>query len=269
MVDGACPSGRREMMRLKAVTFNIRCDYGQDGSNNFSFRKQYILKKIREEMPDVIGFQEVLPHVAAWLRDNLEGYCVIGCGREKDLSGEQATIAYRKDRLNLIAMDTFWISETPRVPGSRYEDQSTCPRTCTDAMFVETESGRVVRVLNTHLDHLGSGARVQGMKQIMAHLKNGCSFGDVPVLFMGDLNAEPDSPEIQMMKQEPEFVNVTEGIGATFHDYGRDAQTIDYMFQKGFAGCSRVYKWEEMENGVYLSDHYPVCAELEWDERER
>ena len=46
---------------LKLVTFNIRCDYDQDGANSFRFRKPVILKKLAEEKPDVICFQEVLP----------------------------------------------------------------------------------------------------------------------------------------------------------------------------------------------------------------
>ena len=56
---------------MKIVTFNIRCDFGQDGANNFEFRKPLILKRIAEEQPDVIGFQEGLPHVQKWLRENL------------------------------------------------------------------------------------------------------------------------------------------------------------------------------------------------------
>lgn len=41
---------------LKLVTFNIRCDYDQDGANSFRFRKPVILKKLAEEKPDVICF---------------------------------------------------------------------------------------------------------------------------------------------------------------------------------------------------------------------
>ena len=48
-----------------------------------------ILEKIRQEKPDIIGFQEVLPHVAAWLKENLTEYYIAGCGREKDLTGEK------------------------------------------------------------------------------------------------------------------------------------------------------------------------------------
>ena len=69
---------------LKLVTFNIRCDYDQDGANSFRFRKPVILKKLAEEKPDVICFQEVLPHVAAWLKENLTEYTVIGCGRSEE-----------------------------------------------------------------------------------------------------------------------------------------------------------------------------------------
>ena len=54
------------------------------------------------EQPDVICFQEVLPHVAVWLKESLWDYYVIGCGRSAALEDEQMAVAYRKDRLNLI-----------------------------------------------------------------------------------------------------------------------------------------------------------------------
>ena len=76
---------------MKLVTFNIRCDWGGDGNNNFCFRKPLILEKLRAEAPDAVCFQEVLPHVAAWLKEALEGYNVIGCGRTEALDDEQMT----------------------------------------------------------------------------------------------------------------------------------------------------------------------------------
>lgn len=63
---------------MRVVTFNIRCDYNQDEENSFQFRKPLILKKLKQEKPDIIGFQEVLPHVAEWLRDNLNEYYILG-----------------------------------------------------------------------------------------------------------------------------------------------------------------------------------------------
>ena len=148
---------------MKVVTFNIRCDYGQDGENNFCFRRPLILEKLRREQPDLICFQEVLPHVAAWLKGELADYYVIGCGRSETLEDEQMTVAYRKDRLNLIQMETFWLSDTPNVPGSRYPRQSICPRTAAEALFEDLSDKTVFRLINTHLDHECPEARAQGL----------------------------------------------------------------------------------------------------------
>lgn len=246
---------------MKLVTFNIRYDCGTDGINNFSCRKPFILETIAREQPDVIGFQEVLPHVALWLKENLTDYYVVGCPRCEDLTGEQVCIAFRPDKFNLMKMDTFWLSPTPYVPGSRYPEQSICPRTCTEVVLQELKSGKVFRMVNTHLDHEGSLARLLGAKQILAHLEQAKFFPNVPTVLVGDMNAEPGSPEMQLLSSH--FRNVTDGIGITFHNFNRDSQcTIDYIFIRGAMECGSVVKWNESREGVYLSDHYPIACEL-------
>lgn len=250
---------------MKIVTFNIRCDFEQDGRNNFCYRKPLILEKIQKEKPDIICFQEVLPHVARWLKEVLDEYYVIGCARSETLEDEQVSIAYRKDRLNLMKMDTYWLSETPWIPASRYPDQSICPRICTEAVLEDQETKQVFRVVNTHLDHEGPKARIQGLRQIMEKLEKERFFAEIPVILTGDMNAEPDSEEMAVMKEYP-FVNVTDGVGATYHDYmrGMPPVCIDYVFVKGKFVCQGVEKWTEEKEGVYLSDHYPVCVQLEF-----
>lgn len=247
---------------MKFVTFNIRCDYNQDGRNNFCFRKPLILEKLGQEKPDIICFQEVLPHVAVWLKAELAEYYVIGCGRSETLEDEQTAIAYRKDRLNLIQMETYWLSETPYTPASRYPDQSICPRICTEAIFEDLGTKQIFRVVNTHLDHEGSMARAQGLRQIMEKLSRSALFPDAPSIVTGDLNAEPNSTEMAVIKEYP-FTNVTSGIGITYHGYLRTENpcSIDYIFTRGFS-CESVEKWTDEKDGIFLSDHYPVCAVL-------
>ena len=167
---------------MKLVTFNIRCDYGQDGSNCFCFRKPGILAAFAREQADVYCFQEVLPHVAAWLKEALPEYTVVGCGRGENLDGERVILAFRKERFDLMKMDTFWLSPTPRVPGSRYPDQSICPRTCTEAVLYDLAENRVVRVMNTHLDHEGAPARQAGLEQILAYEETADFFAGVPTV---------------------------------------------------------------------------------------
>jgi endonuclease/exonuclease/phosphatase family metal-dependent hydrolase len=249
---------------MKLVTFNIRCDYGQDGENNFSFRKPIILDKISKESPDIICFQEVLPHVAAWLKENLKDYYVIGCGRDENLKDEQTTIAYKKLKFNLIDMEVFWLSETPKVPGSRYQNQSICPRVCTKALFLDTDTEEVFQVYNTHLDHIGSEARKLGLGQILKKIEQEESFVKAPVILTGDFNCLPDSPEMELLKEYPYLVDLTMKTGGTFHDYGKikEPVKIDYIIAQDNLECGSVNLWADCKDGVYLSDHYPVCVEI-------
>lgn len=250
------------MADIKIVTFNIRYDCGADGSNNFCFRKPLILEKLNKEKPDIICFQEVLPHVADWLEEALTEYYVAGCGRSETLEDEQVTIAYRRDRIKLLGLETFWLSDTPNVPGSRYPDQSICPRVCTEALFQEKEGRSIFRVANTHLDVDGLTARVRGLRQIMEKLENEKLFSDAPVIVTGDMNAEPDSEIAEVIRAYP-YKNVTEEIGITYHGFGKEAHpvSIDYILVKGLA-CEKTEKWTDERDGVFLSDHYPVCAVL-------
>lgn len=249
---------------MKVVTFNIRGDFGVDGANDFSFRKPLILEKLTAEKPDIIGFQEVLPHVADWLREALPDYCVVGCGREKELGGEQATVAFREDRFSLIAMQTFWLSPTPYEPGSRYAQQSWCPRTATELLLQQRATGRVLRVINTHLDHEGTLARQLGLTQILRHIDAVELFPDAPVVLMGDFNAPPDSEEMRTISAWPGYTSAAADVGPTFHDFMRAEHPtqIDYIYVRGGVTVASACKWTEARDGVYLSDHYPVCVEL-------
>lgn len=249
---------------MKLVTFNIRLDCGQDGKNNFCYRKPLILDKIRQEQPDILCFQEVLPHVAKWLRENLRDYYIIGCPRGKAFDDEQTCIAYRPDRFELLKMDSYWLSPTPYVPASRYPDQSPCPRICTEAIFHDLMENKVFRLLNTHLDHSGQEARKLGLQQIFLKLQQEKFFPGIPAILVGDMNAEPESEEILLVTGTHGWADLSTGIGETFHGFGNAAPVhIDYIFCDRTLSCTKIKKWTDCQNGVYLSDHYPISAEFE------
>ena len=252
---------------MKLVTFNIRYDTPGDGENCFCYRQPLILRAIAEKRPDILCFQEILPHVKSWLKDSLPDYYVVGCPRGEALDGEQGTIAFKKDRYQLLAMSTFWLSEAPTVPGSRYPDQSVCPRTCTDAVLMDENSGFVFRVMNTHLDHEGIKVRECGIRQILRHAATEPFFSNAPLILAGDFNAEPDSPEMKPLLEHSGLTILTRNIGVTYHGYGHAEHPtqIDYIVLQGPFYCIGIRKWTDEENGVYLSDHYPVCAEIRWD----
>lgn len=256
---------------LKITTFNIRCDCRLDGENNFEYRKPFILEKLERARPDIICFQEVLPHVACWLKAALTGYYVIGCGRDEALEGEQMTVAYRKENINLISMETFWLSPTPCVPGSRYEEQSPCPRVCTEAVFEDLSAKHVFRLVNLHLDHMGAMARILGLEQIIKKVEGADAFGGAPVILTGDFNAQPWDPELAQMNRRPGYRLITEQIGITYHGYTPEDTpgSIDHFYLRDGDICRlRVHsleKWEDRKGVLWLSDHYPVCATLSFE----
>ena len=204
--------------------------------------------------------------MARWLRDSLTDYTVIGCGRGRDLDGEEMTIAFKRNAFSLLEMHTFWLSETPQTPGSCYPDQSSCPRVCTQAVLREDAGGRILRVLNTHLDHVGQEARRRGLEQILAYVHRPGIFADTPAVLCGDFNAEPGDEEMQPIRTDAFFRSVTEDIGPTYHGFGMAERPvlIDYILVSGALSCLNVSRWHIIENGVYLSDHDPVAAELGW-----
>ncbi len=267
-MDTPAKQGRfhKQMSHLmKIVTFNIRCDFGQDDENRFDCRKPLILDAFRREPADILCFQELLPHTAKWVDEVLPDHIVLGCGREKDLSGERVAVAFRKSRFELVKLDTFWLSPTPLVPGSRYEEQSRCPRTCVDLILHDLKEKRLLRILNTHLDHEGVEARLAGLRQVLSYEAESVTFPNVPSILTGDFNAQPDSPELAPLRNNPEWHTPIPQDWETFHNYGRvKNNTIDYIYLKGALRSTTSGRWTDCKDGVYLSDHYPVWTELQY-----
>ena len=256
-------------MELKTWSFNVRSVYlGEDGVNSFLFRSGMILEKIASESPDLICFQEVIPPIREFLKRHLDGYDLFGHGRDADRGGEGVTIAVKRGLFELVSFESFWLSPTPNVPGSRYQNQSKCPRICPVAVFLSKE-GKLLRVVGVHLDHISDEARILGIKQITEYLA--AKQKELPcdaTVVLGDFNAKPASETMKWVDGNDVFplVEVTKESGPTFHWWGRlvpgsndEPRKIDYVYlDPASAKTARdltVYKDENC--GIYLSDHYP------------
>ncbi|MBR6558148.1 MAG: endonuclease/exonuclease/phosphatase family protein [Clostridia bacterium] len=256
---------------LKIVSYNLRCDYSHDGINSFVHRAGIILDTINREKPDVICAQEAVPNHVAFLRKNLSDYITIYNGRNTDFNGEGLALIIKKDRINLIALDFFWLSETPYMPGSRYPIQSRCPRICQVAMLQINGTDKVFYVYNNHLDHESDSARILGIKQVLERVKADNERMPFPLFILGDFNATPDSETIQYCyNYEPiALVDHTAHIPTTFHKFGtlNYDEKIDYIFTDNTTApkVKDVTVWDETINGIYLSDHYPVAMTVELD----
>lgn len=249
---------------MKIATWNMRFVYKDgDGINNFIHRAGMVNEKIVNEKPDIITFQEIVPESLNMLKRMLPEYDFFGHFKEADyVTGGGLYTAIRKDTFDIIALETFWLSETPYIPGTRYKNQSPVPRTCIMTMVRNKLTGELMRVFNVHLDHISDEARVLGIKCILEFIKDYNKKLKYPVILMGDFNSRPDGKAIELTNRE--FKDITGNIDITFHGYSGETEKIDYIFlSEEFNGrVNSVGVWDDVTDGIYLSDHYPVSAEI-------
>lgn len=260
--------------KIRLATFNTRFDNPADGVNRWKNRRQYIIEAINRRSPDIIGFQELDTAEGHRLEESLGGYCLVGCGRESDMTGSGCMIGYKKSAFDLIGLRNFWLSRTPRVAGTRYTGigQSIYPRMCTSALLQHRTTRGLVSVYNTQLDAAGSAAAVQGLSFIAETIKREHNPRVMSTVLMGTFNLLPGSrPTIELESKEGlGLVDLTKQLAceSTLHGFGKapkpgeKAKKVDYIYSDSNtargADCPEL--WRERYGEVYLSDHYPVSV---------
>ena len=253
------------IMKLKIVTYNLRSIWKGDGINGFIHRAGMIFDKINKELPDIIAFQEAIPEHINFLKTAFPQYHFTGHGREEGYDGEGVFTAILRETMMEVGNETVWISPTPYIIASKFEKQSGCSRACNITQVRNRKTGNLYRIFNIHLDHAFAEARVEGMKCVLDFVDRKNSELSVPTVILGDFNAEPGDEEIEIINNHGKYSDITAHIPYTFHNYGNMQTKIDYIYISDDIknNLKSVYIWDDVDNGIYLSDHYPVCAEFE------
>ena len=252
-------------MNIKIVTYNLRSVWKGDGINGFIHRAGMIFDKINKELPDIIAFQEAIPEHVNFLKTAFPMYHFTGHGRELGYDGEGVFTAILKETMMEVGNETVWISPTPYIIASKFEKQSACSRACHITQVRNRKNGNLYRIFNIHLDHEYEEARVEGIKCVLDFVDKKNSELKVPTVILGDFNAEPTHKPIAICNTHGEYTDITSHIPFTFHNYGREQTKIDYIYVDDTlkSRLQSVYIWDDVDNGIYLSDHYPICAEFE------
>ena len=250
---------------LTVMTFNIRYDNPND-RNPWKDRKGEVAQVINTA--DIIGLQEANKHQIDDLVPNLEGYAWFGVGREDGgNSGEHTCIFYRKDRIQLLQQDTFWLSETPATAGSRSWDSS-LPRIATWGKFKDKASCNEFYIFNTHFDHRGKVARSESAKLIVEKV------GEVPkgnpVIVMGDFNTRENSEPYKTLVSalgDARYLTGKPPIGPRVTSTSWTAlkdrpSPIDYIFVNSLVTVLQTENVTTTFRGLYPSDHLPVKARI-------
>ena len=220
---------------------------------------------IHDENPTVFGLQEACPDQQEYMTKNLPEYGFIGVGRDDGISkGEHMTIFWKKDEVEFIDGGTFWLSATPDTPSKGGDGQ--CFRTCTWAIFKCKDTGKKFAYFNTHLDHRGKVAQEEGLKTIVAKIK-ALVPENVPVFLSGDFNTRTDLPIYEPLKaimtDSRELATETDHRGTyTGFRVRENPVVVDHIFVRGAEVDKFQVLCDKNYGAPYISDHYPVAAEI-------
>lgn len=253
---------------VKVMTYNIRLNTPNDGENSWIHRSNFLTDQIRNTNASIVGVQEALPGQMKDIKRLMPKYDYIGIGRDFNSTGEYSAIFFRKDLYTVANANTFWLSNSPKKVSKDWD--AALPRICTYGLFTHKSSGIKIWVFNTHFDHVGAISRIESAKLIMEKIKE-VNKNNFPVILMGDLNVEPDNAVLSILELDmKDAFKLTQDISgpiATFNGFDTSKEPnrrIDYILvSKNIESNITKYKvLEELKDGRYPSDHFPVVIEL-------
>lgn len=184
---------QKQTSAVRVMSYNIRYGTANDGDNHWDKRKDFLIETIRAFDPDLLGTQETLGFQRDYLAAKLNGYDVLGVGRDdgKD-AGEMTALYYRRSRFEKLDGGHFWLSEMPDQPGSKSWDTSlTRMATWVKLRDRLQPKAKPIIFFNTHFDHRGNQARVESAKLIRRKIVEASK--TCRVIVTGDFNAGEDS----------------------------------------------------------------------------
>lgn len=248
----------------RVLTFNLLC--AGKGERAWEKRVPKVVKIIREADPDSFGVQEAHWEWMQALTENLPEYDYVGVGREDgDKDGEFSAVFYKKDKFTASESGNFWISETPEKPSKGWD--SACTRIATFVKLTDKADGSSYVHFNTHLDHVGRIAQINGAKMIQ---EKAASFGGVPVVCTGDFNVYQDSDCYNTMvsgnMKDARKLAPDSDECFTYHGFRPEEiqARIDFIFvDEATVRPLRFKVINKLVDGDFYSDHNAVYADIE------
>lgn len=258
---------------LNIMTFNIRYSTLRDSNNAWLYRKDNAASQIVFHETHILGVQEALHEQIVDLKERLPRYKYVGVGRDDGKTkGEYSAIFYDTTRLKVLESETFWLSETPSVSGSKSWDAA-ITRIVTWAKMKDLVTKKTFFVFNTHFDHIGKVARRESAKLLLAKVH--ALAGDFPAIITGDFNAQPDDEPIKVIVEstnplkllDTKALSITGHFGPTgtfngFKSKEVNDQPIDYIFLNRSMTVLQHATLSQTWGGLFSSDHFPVFARI-------
>ncbi|AWI09605.1 endonuclease/exonuclease/phosphatase family protein [Ereboglobus luteus] len=263
---------------VRVVSANVRHPVKADipGGNGWDARKELARDVLLAQDADIICFQEFNNPQYDYLKERLPGYEAFGFV-ERNTDGRKANMVfYSKKRFEKIAGDGAFLSPTPDVYRSKFEESATASSfTC--VRLKDRLTGRELIVWNTHFDYKYPAGREKQAGALVEQMKKHPP--GIPQIITGDLNCDAGTRPVKILKAAG-FIETYATIhgpsdpGYTFHAFeghsrGKPGGKVDFVFcnDRLRPTAAEIIKDNRNIDGVrrYPSDHYFVSAELVYE----
>lgn len=268
LAPALAPVAMRAQAPVRVMSFNIRYGTASDGEHRWPNRRRPVIATVQDHAPHLLGVQEALRFQLDELGAALPGYLEVGVGREDGISkGEYAALLVDTARFTVLASGTFWLSDTPEVPGSMHWGNR-ITRITSWARLVDRAGEDTLRVYNAHWDHESQPSRERSARLMLERIRRDGSPTD-GVLVLGDFNSDESNAAFRQLvargtglRDTYRLVHPAAKVVGTFNSFRGDstAGKIDAVLVGGGwrvlgAGIDR-RKW----GPVWASDHFAVWA---------
>ena len=265
----------KEISTLKVMSFNILRGDLQSPEHDWTVRREACLEMIAQEEPMLFGLQECTwtqrRHILA--SNKLLGAVGVAVdGQTKDYTNVSSNpIFWRKDILELQEWGTFWLSDTPDATGS-ITWNGVKPRTCTWARLKVRCSSKQLYYFNAHVENAaGEETKKKSIRLIIDRMQEKNPSGAIPMLFGGDMNslctAACIKPMMNYLHHAPTGISGAD-TGRTFNGFKETGgSAIDHLFYNDgpLTGLMFMVDRNAYKDVTYISDHYPVFCELQFN----
>ena len=244
---------------LKVMSANIRFNTPNDGDNAWPNRKNLLADKIKHLGLDIFGTQEGREPQLRELEALVE-HDILDTNR--DWIDERMYPCLYQKGVHFINSGDIWLSETPYKAGTKSFD-SMFPRLAT---WGESQS---FFICNVHLDHDKEYTREEQARVLCNELKT-LNRSNKPFILMGDFNTDPKSNVYDFITSALNLIDPwkthklrEESSFHLFKGHYAEGYRIDWILHSPEIKSHHIQLLKDEDNGVYLSDHFPVYCELE------
>jgi hypothetical protein len=249
---------------LRVMSFNVLQMDVKDPAQAWERRKELVVDTIQRSRPGLLGSQEIHAEQTEYILDRIPAFDCFGSGRYGDDRDKHNKIFFDRRKLSLIECGDSWFSETPEIPGSSAWEIPR-PRMVTWGRLRAT-SGHEILALNTHLPYGRNAdeARRQSTHVLLRKIQELPQH--LPLFLTGDFNAPVDGEVYKLLTEslDDAWLSANERFGpeGTFHGFGlfKGARRLDWILHRDAGQTLTAETIAHTIDGLYPSDHYPVCA---------